>query len=377
LYHIGFVIEQTLGHITHTKNLQTNVPKDPTIEAYWALPTWESKGVASRLPLLNRNWTVKAGLQARQQLATMSRQTQLDVLFFHTQVTATLAPDWVRRVPSVVSLDATPRQYDSLGDFYAHEPGPEWMERLKWRLSRTCFASARRLVTWSQWAKDGLVAEYGVPAEKVTVIPPGVNVRDWTRPAGHPHSDGPVKVLFVGGDLQRKGGLLLLEAFRALRQEAADADASSNLELHLVTREQVAEEPGLFVYNDMRPNSDRLKQLYYDCDIFCLPTYGDCLPMVLSEAAAAELPTVSTRVAAIPEIVKDGQTGFLTSTGDVAALTAALRRLVTDPDLRRQQGALAADLVLERYDAERNAFQLLELLKQTADEADQRSKSLK
>jgi glycosyltransferase involved in cell wall biosynthesis len=130
----------------------------------------------------------------------------------------------------------------------------------------------------------------------------------------------------------------------------------------------VPPEPGVFVYHDLEPNSDQLKNLYQASDIFCLPTYGDCLPMVLSEAAASALPSISTRVAAIPEIVRDGQTGFLAPTGDGASLTAALRRLIADPDLRQRQGAQALELVRRRYDASRNTAQLLELLKQIIDE---------
>lgn len=371
LYHIGFVLEQTLGHITHTKNLQRNIPKDPDVQAYWALPAWETSGLGSRIPLYKSNWTVQAGLQTRRLLSSINRQADLDGLFFHTQVPATFASSWLKRYPSIVSLDATPKQYDSLGEFYAHDRGPEWLENWKWRLNNNCFQAADHLVTWSKWAKDGLVSEYEVPTEKVTVIPPGVDLNEWSLPSQSTNrANGAVKILFVGGNLERKGGFLLLEAFRSLRQEslAGTQGETAGVELHLVTRDRVPPEPGVFVYHDLEPNSDQLKNLYQASDIFCLPTYGDCLPMVLSEAAASALPSISTRVAAIPEIVRDGQTGFLAPTGDGASLTAALRRLIADPDLRQRQGAQALELVRRRYDASRNTAQLLELLKQIIDE---------
>ena len=108
-----------------------------------------------------------------------------------------------------------------------------------------------------------------MPADKITVIPPGVNVHEWRRPTPRvPHAN-PVKILFVGGDLERKGGLVLLEAFRALRH--------LGLELHLVTKDRLAPEPGVFVYNNLEANSQPLKDLYHTCDIFALPTFGDCL----------------------------------------------------------------------------------------------------
>jgi len=96
--------------------------------------------------------------------------------------------------------------------------------------------------------------------------------------------------------------------------------------------------------------------------VFCLPTRGDCLPMVLSEAGAAELPLVSTAIAGIPEIVRDGETGLIVPLDDVAALARALRSLVDDPSLRHRLGTAARRLVDERFDADQNTRQLVELL---------------
>jgi glycosyltransferase involved in cell wall biosynthesis len=355
-YQFGFILEQALGHITHTKNLQQNVSADSEISAHWGLVPFEAQGLAARLPVYRSNWTVRAGLRARQAVARIVRNVQPDALFFHTQVPAVLASDWLKRIPSVVSLDATPLQYDSLGQVYAHASGPAWLEHLKWRLNRDCFRAARHIVTWSQWAKQGLIADYEVPADKITVIPPGVNASAWYRCAPRLLSSAPVRLLFVGGDFERKGGLLLLEAFRALRP--------LGIELHVVTKTSLPVEPDLFVYTNMSPNSDELKALYHRCDIFCLPTYGDCLPMVLSEAGAAGLPAVSTRVAGIPEIIHDHETGWLVPVGDVVALTEALRELILDPARRLQQGARAVDIVSRDFDAVQNTSRLLTLLKQ-------------
>lgn len=369
-YTFGFLLEQTLGHRTHSQNLQTNIPKDPTVRPIWGPIEWNLTGLAAHIPVYNSNWTVRAGIRARQALRQIERQSPLDALLIHTQVPAVLVADWMTRIPTIVSLDATPQQYDALGAYYAHQAGPGWLETLKWRANVRCFQQAHKIVAWSQWTKSGLLDEYGVPAEKVVVIPPGVNSREWRRPTLRLQSETtantPVKILFVGGDLQRKGGDLLLQAFRALRQEKA----GNAIELHLVTRDTVATEPGLFVYHNMQPNSAPLKALFHDADIFCLPTYGDCLPMVLSEAGAAELPSVATNVAGIGEIVKEGETGFLIPTGDVAALTKALRTLVENPALRQSQGAKAAALVQREFDAERNTERLLALMKQcVADKA--------
>jgi glycosyltransferase involved in cell wall biosynthesis len=360
-YQFGFLLEQSLGHVTHTKNLLTNVALDPEVHAHWGLIDFEATGIAGRIPVYRSNWTVRAGVRARREVARMNRQTRLDALFFHTQVPAVLAQSWLRRIPGVVSLDATPLQYDELGAFYKHDRGPAWLENLKWRLNRDCFRSARRLVAWAEWTKLGLVRDYEVPADKITVIPPGVNVHEWRRPTPRvPHAD-PVKILFVGGDLERKGGLVLLEAYRALRH--------LGLELHLVTKDRLAPEPGVFVYNGLQANSQPLKDLYHTCDIFALPTFGDCLPMVLSEAGASGMAIISTDVAGIPEIVRNGETGLTVPVGDAASLTRALRGLATNPALRMTLGEGAMAHVARHYDAPTNASLLLDLLKAEANAA--------
>jgi glycosyltransferase involved in cell wall biosynthesis len=363
VYRLGLIVEQSLGHTTHGLNLQERLSQDLSIEAYWFLPPFEVSGLAARLPLFNSNWTVRAGLRTRRELAMMWRRARLDALFFHTQVTATLASDWLRRVPSVVSLDATPRQMDQLGQVYTHSTGPEWLERAKWRASCNIFRHARRLVTWSDWARAGLVDEYEVPAEKVCVIPPGVDTQAWQPPVKQRASGDPVRVLFVGGDFARKGGPELLKAFRALHETW-----QPQAELHVVTKTALTGGNGVFVYNDLTPNSAQLRQLYHSCDIFCLPTRGDCLPMALAEAGAAGLPVISTRVAGIPEIVLHGNTGFLVQPGDVKDLCGRLTQLAANSELRKSQGAAGQHLAQERFDAKKNTDRLAALLKEVVNE---------
>ncbi len=356
-----FVLEQTLGHVTHSKNLHALVPAAGDVEPVFVPVRFDSASL--RIPGWS-NWTIRAGIRARRALAGLRRATppvHADVMFVHTQVPAVLLGSWMKRIPTVVSIDATPVQYDSLGEFYAHDQGPAWLERRKFEANRRCFERAAHLVTWSAWAKQGLVEEYGIAADRITVIPPGVDVEQWRRPTERVGDDDPtepVRVLFVGGDLQRKGGDLLVEAVRTLRDDHAVPD----IELHLVTTADAMAEPGIFVHRGLTSNSRELIELYHQADIFCLPTLGDCLPMVLAEAAASGLPLLSTDVGAIREIVQPGATGELVPTGDLGALTSALRRLVVDPQRRLAFGSAARALSVAEHDARANACRITELM---------------
>jgi glycosyltransferase involved in cell wall biosynthesis len=279
----------------------------------------------------------------------------------HTQVPATLMPDVVGRTPSVVSLDATPLQYDELGRHYGHATGREPVERAKRRLHRASFDAADRLVAWSEWTKQGLVDDYGVAADKIEVIAPGVDYARWAAEGrADQRATGPVRILFVGGDFPRKGGDTLVAAVRRLRAEGRA------VELDLVTKAEVAPEPGIRVHDGLGPNDPALIELYRCSHVFCLPTLGDCLPMVLSEAGALGLPLVSTDVGAIREIVRPDETGLLVPPSDEVALGVALDRLVADPELRRSLGSAARALVRDRYDAATNASRLVDVLLEVA-----------
>lgn len=356
---IGFALEHSLGHTTHARNLQAALAADSLIQPQLVeLPFHNTPGAWARLPGVRSNWSLRASLGAYLGL----RGQHLDALFFHTQVTALLSAGLLRQTPGLISLDATPVQYDRLGAHYGHMPGNGKLESLKARLNQRAFSAARGLITWSQWTKDSLIADYGVPADKIHVIAPGVDIAAWdaARALRKPRSsESPLNLLFVGGDFVRKGGDTLLAAFERLpkpiRQKA---------HLHLVTQAtDITPQANITVHNGVTPNSERLRTLFAEADLFVFPTRADCLPQAVLEALAASLPVITTAVGALPEVVLENETGKLVPVGDEAALTAALEHLLTDHALRLRLGDNARQEALSRFDAAVNYPRILARLK--------------
>jgi glycosyltransferase involved in cell wall biosynthesis len=86
--------------------------------------------------------------------------------------------------------------------------------------------------------------------------------------------------------------------------------------------------------------------------VFVLPSYAEGMPMSLLEAMAAGIPSVTTAVGSVPEIVVDGVNGFLVAPGNTAAIERVLRRLLADGALRAKVGAAGRETVRARFGAD-------------------------
>jgi len=355
MINLGFALEYSLGHITHAQNLKRAMERRADIApTYVDLPYDGMTGAWTRLPGIRSNWSLRASLGAY--LGLRGQVNQLGGALFHTQVTSLFSAGIMRRVPSVISLDATPLQYDALGAFYGHAPSANArIEAVKKRLNQRAFGAARHLVAWSQWAKDSLVADYGVPAEKVTVIPPGIDTDRWHFDRAIKSADEPVNLLFVGGDFARKGGETLLAAFAGL-------PPSLSAHLHIVTRtEGVGNNlPRVTVHRRIAPNSDALLGLFAAADLFVFPTRGDCLPLAIMEALAAGLPVITTAVGALPEAVTHGETGWVVPPDDPSALAEALAALTQNSEMRGRLAAQARVIAVQRFNSGSNYGRLLD-----------------
>jgi glycosyltransferase involved in cell wall biosynthesis len=355
---ISFALEYSLGHITHGDNLKCALLADKRVNpTYFDIP-YDNTPLSrpwSQIGPIQSNWTARASIVAYQAIKSTIRDA--DAALFHTQITSIFSSGLMRRLPSIVSLDATPIQYDALGSLYNHARGSRLLENVKKRLNVRSFRSARSLVTWSEWAKQSLISDYGIESDKVNVIPPGIDLEKWLFPRTAFPSDR-VRFLFVGGDFGRKGGHVLLDAFREVVQR------DPNCFLDIVTRDrEISNLPhNVSIYNDLRPNTPELMQLYRSADIFAFPTLGDCLPLAIMEAMAAGLPVITTDVGALSEAVVNESTGLVVNINDSKALLAAMNRLAGDADLRQTMSAHARQRAIDKFDAPKNYRRLLDAL---------------
>lgn len=355
---VCFIAESQVGIGSVAKTLKplAQHSQDPTVE--WVDVTYaQSGGWLERLPLPPRlAGTARGFLQTRAGLG----HGPYDALLFLTQNPAIFQPRAVRRTPTLLWTDVTPIQLDALAEHYNHpRHGNALAGHVKHAAVRHAFGSARWCVGWSEWVRASLVRDYGVSEEHTAVIAPGLDLKLWNPPLRPERRPGAaLKLLFVGGDFRRKGGPQLLEVFRE--------SLAGSCELDLVTRDPVEPEPGVRVHHGLNAGTEPLLQLYRDADLFVLPTLADCQPIALLEAMAMGLPVVTTRLAANPEVVADGRSGWLIPPGDARALAERLVALARDPAPLRAFGEAGLASVRARFDAVQVLDKLLRLALQPA-----------
>lgn len=351
---IGFVIEQALGHVAYGMGLKQALAARADLELEWIEIPFEP-GTFGKLPIVGRNWTLRGSERAYRAIASAHRRQPLDALFIHTQTVALLSGRHMAKIPTLLSLDATPINYDELAGAYRDSVDSAPLERAKQWAHRRVMKKAAAFTVWSDWAKRSLVDDYGAPAQKVTVLHPGTVISSFPDPATRQvRSDKPLNLLFVGGDFPRKGGDLLLTTVRERFR--------GRVELHLVTGAQVQPGDGVFVHRGVKPLSPELFRRFAEADVFVLPTRGDCLAMVLGESMAACLPIITTRVGAHAEAVEEGQSGFLIDKDDGQALGDRIDLLERDRTLCFNMGMRSREIGEARFNMQKNANQIADIL---------------
>jgi colanic acid/amylovoran biosynthesis glycosyltransferase len=179
---------------------------------------------------------------------------------------------------------------------------------------------------------------------------------------------GAIEIVCVGRMVPAKGHLILLRAFAELLRCGynlrlrliGDGDGRSGLE-SFVRSENI----NASVIFEGSLSHEVTRQRLARADIFVLASFAEGLPVALMEAMAMEIPCVSTFVAGIPELIRDGVEGLLVPPSSEQALFTAMERMVCDADLRRNLAHAGRRRVLELYDLQQNVRMLAGTLQES------------
>jgi glycosyltransferase involved in cell wall biosynthesis len=197
--------------------------------------------------------------------------------------------------------------------------------------------------------KTRLSNHFGVPPQHLTVILNGVDT-DFFQPPAFAKPSGPSRILSIGRLVPEKDQDTLVQAFALVARDHPEAqlwlvgEGPRRAVLEKLVRQLSLEGQVSFLAGqaDLRP-------LLHQSDLLVLSSITEALPNVALEAMAAGLPVVATRVGGLPEVVVEGETGWLVPPGDVPALAAAMNQLLADPETRRHFGRAGQRRVKQEF----------------------------
>lgn len=214
------------------------------------------------------------------------------------------------------------------------------------------------VVTGGDTTRRDLVERDGLPSDRVASFPIGLDV-EYFRPAPPDHdlrlelgvSKEHLLVGLISYLRSYKGHEYFIEAAGMLAAQRDDVTfiivGEGPEEQSIRTRIERLGLPGRIRMLGFRTD---LLNVFRSFDVFAIPSVeGDTIPQVLMQALAMEIPVVSTTVGSIPDVVIEGETGFVVPPRDSRTLADRIARLLDDAALRRRLGAQGRSLVQRCY----------------------------
>ena len=233
-----------------------------------------------------------------------------------------------------------------------------------------------KVISITEYTKDYLVSEYKIPKEKIELIYQGTEINRFTSNEQSveeakkryelPDTAFPI-LASVGAYEDRKGQIVLLQAIKKL----IDSNRLPNVHVLFVgegpDEEMLRAVTNVYGLNNnvsFYPFTKEPNYVFDRIDILTLPSlYKEGLPNVILEAMSMKVPVVSSRMAGVPEVVIDGETGFMTDIGNVEQFADAIFELSKDKELMLKMGDNARELMEEKFDKKVQFAQFLDYFK--------------
>src|SRR3982750_1142960 len=314
---VAFVNGGILGLLSYAAWLRRTFPDDRDIHAgHFVLPEkldlrdrigrrvlcqklLPDAGGVHNLDLVRLRREYNTGLTARRRLLARGLE-HFDVLHFHRQATAYASLDLMEQRPSIVSIDAT--QTCVMQD--TTSAAERWALGFNSRRDGKIFRRAAAIVSTSRWAERDVRRLYPDCTTPIHVLPNPVMLDlfdpTWIDERAARRNARP-QCLFMGGDFPRKGGYDLLRAWEAGGfASRADLVLVTDWTLNRPLPAAVSQQRGI------QGSTPAWSEVWHAADIFVMPTTNEAFGLVFQEAGAAGLPTIATRLNALPEIVPHG-----------------------------------------------------------------------
>lgn len=236
-----------------------------------------------------------------------------------------------------------------------------------WRRKRAIFQRAQLyLATPSQWLMD-MFEESGIRFMDRRVIRNGVDVNCFCPNHGAggretPRLDIESKVVLVVANHLQSNPWKGFDWVRETALRLSNRRMPFPVNFVCVGDEGISERWGnvRLSFVPMVHDPETMARIYQESDVLLHPSRADTFPLVVLEGMSSGLPVVATEVGGIPEQIEDQASGFLVRPGDVEAMTDRVQAILTQPSLGRAMGSRGREIVMERFNLERQIEAYLE-----------------
>jgi glycosyltransferase involved in cell wall biosynthesis len=244
-------------------------------------------------------------------------------------------------------------------------PNEKFMVSFNWFLrifEEKMLERSNKIIAVSDFTRRELLQYYKVNEDKIRVIHNGVDVNKF-QPASDKRkakdelgfNPDDIAILSVGRLYARKGLFTLIESMPAVVRRFPRAKfvisgkGQSNEMKKLVAHAQKLGVRDNIVFTGYFPDK-KLPRLYQAADVFAFSTFYENLPFAVLEALSTGLPVVTTRVGGIPEMIEDGQNGFLVQPFNSRELSDRILYFLEHPTAASEMAVLARKIIEERFD---------------------------
>jgi len=264
-----------------------------------------------------------------------------DLVHTHYGFHSALLPAIVKRTPLIITF----HRGDALDEPYR--------SRAYFRLQRFVVSRADSLIAVSSQIKEALIRDLGARSDDVSVITCGVETSLF-RPSNRTQSrqelgipDHLNVVLHVGALDRRKGIDVLLECASRLQETLFILIGEGKIRANRDNCRFVGAQP-----------NHRLPTWFNAADVFFLPSRSEGTPVAVLEALSCGIPVVASKVGGIPDVIRNGKTGYVVESEDIDAFEQRLRELLQSCEKRQQMGTEGRKDMMETYDNLKIALQI-------------------
>lgn len=310
----------------------------------YPLPKWLQEWHTTQKSI-NRRWFKKntatefltsyAKYFSRKLTADLKKRP-VDVLFVmaSSQMIAYVKTD----IPIIYMTDATFQQLQ--GYYHTFNKLVPYNIRQGIASDKRAFEKATHCMLTSQWCATSAIQDYQIPSEKISIVHMGANLDLIPKRAelNFEPVAGRCRILFLAVEWERKGGEIVLETFRQLKNKAVPVqleiigcvpphDLSADKDIHIIP----------FINKNNPEEFKRLHQILLQTDFLLLPTRAECAGIVFNEAAAYGIPVITTETGGVCDYVHNEINGFalpLSAAGnDYASL---IEFLFSNPEMSKK-----------------------------------------